>query len=76
MLHAIQDKDYAKAESIRQIFQPLEDLRNAHSPILVLHHAVTLSGVANTGPVLPLLAELPANVLPAIEKAAKELLAR
>ncbi len=33
-------------------------------------------GVADTGPVLPLLTELPANLLPAIEKAAKELLAR
>jgi dihydrodipicolinate synthase/N-acetylneuraminate lyase len=76
LLHAIQSKDYAKAEAIRQVFIPLEDLRNAHSPILVLHHAVTLSGVANTGPVLPLLTELPDNLLPAIEKAAKELLAR
>jgi dihydrodipicolinate synthase/N-acetylneuraminate lyase len=76
MLHAIQAGDYAKAEQIRAIFQPLEDLRNAHSPILVLHHAVTLSGVANTGPVLPLLTELSAELLPAIEKAAKELLAR
>ncbi len=76
LLHAIQAKDYAKAETIRQIFIPLEDLRNAHSPILVLHHAVTLSGVADTGPVLPLLSELPAHLLPAIEKAAKELLAR
>lgn len=76
LLHAIQAKDFAKAEAIREVFKPLEDLRNAHSPILVLHHAVTLSGVADTGPVLPLLTELPAPLLPAIEKAAKELLAR
>jgi dihydrodipicolinate synthase/N-acetylneuraminate lyase len=76
MLHAIQAKDYAKAEEIRQIFLPLEDQRNAHSPILVLHHAVTLAGIANTGPVLPLLSELPVHLMPGIEKAAKELLAR
>jgi hypothetical protein len=44
MLHAIQAKDYAKAEEIRQIFLPLEDQRNAHSPILVLHHAVIYTG--------------------------------
>lgn len=76
MMHAIHAGDYAKAEEIRAVFKPLEDLRNAHSPILVLHHAVALAGIAQTGPALPLLTELPANLLPAIEKAAKELLAR
>ncbi len=76
LLHAIQAGDFAKAETLREIFRPLEDLRNAHSPILVLHHAVALAGVAQTGPVLPLLTELPASLLPAIEQAAKELLAK
>jgi dihydrodipicolinate synthase/N-acetylneuraminate lyase len=75
LLQAIQTGDYAKAEAIRAVFRPLEDQRNAHSPILVLHHAVELAGVARTGPVLPLLTELPAHLLPGIEKAAKELLA-
>lgn len=74
LLRAIDAGDFAKAESIREIFRPLEDLRNAHSPILVLHHAVALAGVADTGPVLPLLTELPAELLPAIEQAAKALL--
>ena len=76
MMHAIHAGDYAKAEEIRAVFKPLEDLRNAHSPILVLHHAVALAGIAQTGPALPLLTDLPAELLPAIEKAAKELLAR
>jgi dihydrodipicolinate synthase/N-acetylneuraminate lyase len=75
MMHAIHAGDYEKAEQIRAIFKPLEDLRNAHSPILVLHHAVALAGIAQTGPALPLLIDLPAELLPAIEKAAKELLA-
>lgn len=75
MLAAIQAGDIVKAEEIRAAFRPLEDLRNAHSPILVLHHAVALAGIAQTGPVLPLLTELPSHLLPAIEKAAKELLA-
>ncbi|MBE2282950.1 MAG: dihydrodipicolinate synthase family protein [Prosthecobacter sp.] len=74
MLKAILKKDYATAEAIRQEFVELEDLRNAHSPILVLHHAVELAGVAQTGAVLPLLTELPENLLPKIEKAAKALL--
>jgi dihydrodipicolinate synthase/N-acetylneuraminate lyase len=76
MLQAILNKDYKTAEAIRQEFVALEDLRNAHSPILVLHHAVELAGVANTGPVLPLLTELPEKLLPKIEKAAKALLAK
>jgi dihydrodipicolinate synthase/N-acetylneuraminate lyase len=76
MLKAILNKDYAAAETIREEFVGLEDLRNAHSPILVLHHAVELAGVANTGPVLPLLSGLPENLLPRIEKAAKALLAK
>lgn len=74
LLRAIDAGDFAKAETIREIFRPLEDLRNAHSPILVLHHAVALAGVADTGPVLPLLTELPAELLPAIEQVAKALL--
>jgi hypothetical protein len=36
---------------------------------------VALAGIAQTGPALPLLIDLPAELLPAIEKAAKELLA-
>jgi dihydrodipicolinate synthase/N-acetylneuraminate lyase len=75
LLHAIAAKDYTKAAEIQAIFRPLEDLRNEISPILVLHHAVALSGVADTGPVLPLLTELPDEVLPRIEKAAKALFA-
>jgi dihydrodipicolinate synthase/N-acetylneuraminate lyase len=75
MLKAIQAGDEARAESLREIFKPLEDLRNAHSPILVLHHAVALAGVAQTGPVLPLLDALPAALHPAIEQAARALLA-
>ncbi|GEP42165.1 dihydrodipicolinate synthase family protein [Brevifollis gellanilyticus] len=76
MMHAIHAGDYAKAEEIREVFKPLEDLRNKHSPILVLHHAVALAGIAQTGPALPLMTELPDELLPEIEKAAKELLAR
>ena len=76
MLRAIDAKDYEKAEALREIFLPLEDQRNAHSPILVLHQAVALAGIAQTGPVLPLLSELPDALIPGIEKAAKELLAR
>lgn len=76
VMHAIHAKDYDLAEKIREEFRPLEDQRNAHGPIPVLHHAVELAGVAKTGPFLPLLAPLPDGLLPGIGKAAKDLLSK
>jgi dihydrodipicolinate synthase/N-acetylneuraminate lyase len=58
MLRALQSGDSEEAERIRQSFKPLEDLRNAINPIRVLHDAFTVSGIANTGPALPLLENL------------------
>lgn len=55
MLSSIQAEDYVHAESLRQQFRPLEDLRNGIHPIRVLHDAVTLADIADTGPLLPLL---------------------
>ena len=76
MLRAIKSGEFEAAESIREQFRPLEDLRNTHGPIPVLHHAVALAGVAETGPHLPLMDSLPQELLPEIESAAKELLGR
>lgn len=73
---AIHREDYAEAEAIRAQFEPLEDQRNSYGPIPVLHHAVQLAGVADTGPFLPLLAPLADERLPAIKQAALELLAK
>jgi dihydrodipicolinate synthase/N-acetylneuraminate lyase len=73
MLRAIQAKDYAKAESIREIFRPLEDLRNGIQPIRVLHHAVAGAGIATTGPMQPLLGELTPDQQKLVEAAAREL---
>lgn len=58
MLAAIRAQDWALAESLRRWFVPLEDLRNEISPIRVLHHAVELAGIAETGPLTPMLSEL------------------
>lgn len=55
MLLAIKAKNWDRAEEIRQIFEPLENLRNSINPIRVLHSAVRLAGIADTGPVLPML---------------------
>jgi dihydrodipicolinate synthase/N-acetylneuraminate lyase len=74
-MDAIHRKDYAEAERIRAIFEPLENQRNTHGPIPVLHHAVALAGIADTGSFLPLLAPLSDSLLPGVKKAAVELLA-
>lgn len=74
MLCALQGGDLAKAETIRARFNSLESLRNAHGPIPVLHHAVSLAGIAETGPLLPLLAGLGDELLGPIRDAAAGLL--
>ncbi len=76
MLQKVQAGDYEAAEALRAIYEPLEDLRNAHGPIPVLHHAVTLSGIADMGPFLPLLAPLAEELQARIGPVAKALLER
>ncbi len=74
MLRAIKAGDFATAERIQAIFRPLEDLRNAINPIRVLHTAVSLVGIAEMGPILPLLSEVSETNRPAIREAAAKLL--
>ena len=74
MLAAMRAGNWAEAERIRLIFKPLEDLRNAIHPIRVLHEAVRLAGVAETGPLLPLLSNVPPADHPAIRAAAVRLI--
>lgn len=58
ILRAIQRQDWATAERLREAFMPLEDLRDGISPIRTLHDAVTVAGIADMGPMLPLLTGL------------------
>lgn len=58
MLTAIKAGDFELAEKIRGEFRELENLRNEINPIRVLHRAIELAGIANTGPMLPMLGEL------------------
>lgn len=73
MLKAIQAGDWTQAENIKKIFQPLEDLRNAINPIRVLHEAVALAGISETGEVLPLLSPLAAEERERVSLAAQTL---
>jgi len=64
-----------EARRLHDAFMPLETLRDNISLIRVLHDAVTLAGIGNMGPILPLLSGTPEADLPAVEAAAKALLA-
>ena len=48
---ALHANDDATASATRELFIPLEDARDAHSPIRILHAAVDLAGIAPTGPI-------------------------
>ncbi|MBX3423372.1 MAG: dihydrodipicolinate synthase family protein [Pirellulaceae bacterium] len=75
MLRKLQAGDDAGAELIRRQFAELEELRNRIHPITVLHQAVTSAGISDTGPVQPLLGELPPDRLDEIAAATGCLLA-
>lgn len=74
MLKAIQADDLDTAEKIRQTFEALENLRNSINPVRVLHDAVTLAGIADMGPALPLLSNLSGAEKENVAKTAIDLL--
>jgi dihydrodipicolinate synthase/N-acetylneuraminate lyase len=75
LLGALNARDWPRAEALRAAYLPLEDLRDALSPIRVLHEAVTLAGIADMGPILPQLSNIGAEHRSAIRDAAQALLA-
>jgi dihydrodipicolinate synthase/N-acetylneuraminate lyase len=50
--------DWARADRLRTLFIPLEDLRDAWGPARVLHHATEAAGIATTGPIPPYVSRL------------------
>lgn len=66
---------YDEAHAIRAAYLPLEDQRDALGPIRVLHDAVTLAGIADMGPLLPMISNLGAGERVAVQAAAVALLA-
>lgn len=75
MLRALNRNDYATADAIRQKFAPLEALRDGINPVRVLHAAVRLAGIAETGPITPFWSEVPDDRCAEIASAAQTLLA-
>ena len=74
MLRALKAGDLGPAENIRQTFEPLENLRNGINPIRVLHTAIAEAGIADTGPILPLLHGVCDDSTAKVATAARELL--
>ena len=73
---ALHAGDDATAAATREIFMPLEDARDAHSPIRILHAAVELAGIAPTGPIGEYLSVIDdAQVIEKLRPIAKDLLA-
>ena len=73
-LHAAcQRGDWETAERVRQRFLALEDLRDAWNPARVLHHAVALAGIADTGPMSPFLSPLADGQLEQLRPVARAL---
>ena len=76
MLSALHNADYDLAERLREEFLPLEDLRDSINPIRVLHEAVSLAGVADMGPLLPLTSNLADDERSRVARAAHALAER
>lgn len=75
LLAALKARRYDDAEAIRAAYIPLEDERDARGPIRVLHDAVTLAGIADMGPMLPMISNLDAAEAAKVKIAASDLLA-
>jgi dihydrodipicolinate synthase/N-acetylneuraminate lyase len=75
ILRALKTKDYATAMKIREAYLPLEDARDEINPIRTLHEAVTLAGIADMGPMLPMLSNIDEKYFARVRAAALELLA-
>lgn len=74
ILVALKARDIAGAERLLEPIRPLEDLREKLSPIRVIHEAVRLAGVADTGPIYPMFSNIEAKHHAAIQAAALRLL--
>lgn len=73
LFDACAGRDWPRAEPLRSLFMPLEDLRDAWGPARVLHHATELAGIAPTGPIPPYVSALAAKQLQELAPVARAL---
>ena len=76
LFEACAREDFAEAEQLRTGFIPLEDLRDAWSPAKVLHEAVEVAGIAETGEIPPFLSGLSADQVEKLAPVARQLFER
>jgi dihydrodipicolinate synthase/N-acetylneuraminate lyase len=62
-----------EAEAVRQMFIPLEDLRDAWGPARVLHAATELAHICKTGPIRPYVSEISADQLTQLAPVSRQL---
>jgi dihydrodipicolinate synthase/N-acetylneuraminate lyase len=70
---AMRAEDWVRAKSLRELFMPIEDLRDAWGPARVLHHATALSGIAETGPIPPYVSPLNQAQLALLQAVSRQL---
>lgn len=75
LLALLRAKRYEEAARVREAYIALEDQRDEKGPIRVLHDAVTLAGIADMGPMLPMISNLEPGERDAVKAAASALLA-
>jgi dihydrodipicolinate synthase/N-acetylneuraminate lyase len=62
-----------EAEAVRQMFIPLEDLRDSWGPARVLHAATEQAHICKTGPIRPYISEISADQLAQLGPVARQL---
>ena len=75
MLRLIKAGQYDEAADVREAYMEMEACRDTISPIRTLHEAVTLAGIADMGPMLPMLSNIGAEHHERVGAAAQALLA-
>lgn len=73
VLKALRRGDRAALDRLLPPIRELEALRDRYGLVRVLHDAVRLAGIAETGPILPMLSNCEPELLPAIAAAARRL---
>ncbi len=74
LMRALQSGDDERTKRILSAFRELEDLRDSINPIRVLHDSVSMSGIADMGPMLPYLSGLEANERARVKGAVHQLM--
>lgn len=75
LLELLKAGKYDEAEKVRATYMPFEDCRDGISPIRVLHDGVTLAGIADMGPMLPMITGLTDGEKARVQPVAKALAA-